>query len=322
MASVKHAWIRKYGEELGLKKWNDHKTKFGRTNEQLREQYGSEYVNALSKKKATFSKKHYIKKYGEELGLKKWNDVLHKKLKTQKDNFKNKLWKNGRTLEEYQERYGVVIGYKKWTERNRVQSYKVSKQRYIDEYGEELGSEICKSVKDNSSLKSFVDRYGEELGKIRYEENCKRCAITLPKMIELYGETDGIVRYKEWLQKCTDHSHLEQGYSKSSQSLFWDIYEKLSDSDKDKCNFAELNEESKFYQHLSDTIKLHRVDFKIGNKIIEFDSEYWHDIEQDKLRDDFLKSHNYTVLRVWYKDWVKDKQQIIDKCLNFINETT
>jgi hypothetical protein len=143
MASVKQAWIKKYGEELGLEKWNNHKMKFGRTKEQLREQYGTEYVNELSKKKATFSKEYYIKKYGEELGLEKWNNVLEKKIKTQKDNFKNKKWKNGRTLEEYQERYGVDDGYKKWTERNRVQSYKVSKQRYIDEFGND-GIEICR----------------------------------------------------------------------------------------------------------------------------------------------------------------------------------
>lgn len=322
MASVKQAWIKKYGETIGLEKWNTHKKNFGKTNEQLRKKYGDDYVKDLSKKKASFTPDHYIKKYGAEDGLEKWNKILSKKLKTQADNFKNKKWKSGRTLEEYQERYGVELGYTKWTERNRVQSYKVSKQRYIDDYGEELGSNICKRIKDNSSLQSFTDRYGEELGRVRYNENRKKCGITLPKMIELYGEVDGVIRYKEWIEKCTNHSHLERGYSTSSQSLFWDIYKLLSDVQRNICTFAELNEESKFYQHLPDTIKLHRVDFKVGNKIIEFDSEYWHDTEKDKLRDEFLQSHNYKVFRVWYRDWVKNKQKVIIKCINFINETT
>jgi len=322
MASVKAAWIKKFGEVEGLEMWNEHKKRFGRTNDQLKETHGEDYVKELNKKRATFSKSAYIKKHGLIYGTKKWELVLEKKLQTQKDNFKNKKWNNGRTLDEYQKRYGVEKGYTKWSERNRVQSYSVSKQRYIDEFGETVGSEMCKRIKDNSSLDSFISRYGKEDGLKRYEANCKACAITLPKMIKLYGETDGVVRYKEWLYKCTDHTHLQLGYSKSSQKLFWNIYELLTLETQKKCNFAELNEESKFYEHISNTIKLHKVDFKINNKIIEFDCDYWHDVEKDNLRDTFLKSHNYQILRVNYKDWTSNPQKTINKCIKYINEST
>lgn len=318
MASVKQAWINKYGEIDGLKKWNEHKKNFGKTKEQLREKHGDSYVEELSKKKASFTEEHYIRKYGKELGLIKWNEVLSKKLKTQKDNFKNKKWKNGRTLDEYQERYGVEVGYEKWSERNRIQSYKVSKQRYIDEYGEEEGERICREIKDNSSLSSFIKRYGPEIGRQRYDESCKKSGITLPKMIELYGEVNGKVKYKEWLYNCTKHLQDYNGVSKSSQELFWSIYESLENTEN--IYFHELNEEYRFYQHLSSSIKLHMVDFKCNDKIIEFDCDYWHNVENDRLRDSFLTSHGYKVLRVDYEDYIKNKKLIIEKCLNFLNE--
>lgn len=320
MASVKKAWIRKYGKEEGLRRWSEHKKNFGKTKEELREIHGDEYVEELSKKKATFTEDYYIDKYGEIEGKKRWNEVLNKKLKTQKENFKNKKWKNGRTLEEYQERYGVDVGYKKWSERNRVQSYKVSKQRYIDEYGEEFGSRICKDIKDNNSLKSFQERYGDEIGKKRYEENCKKCGITLDKMQNLYGKVDGERRYKEWIYRVTKHNENNIGVSKSSQELFWSLYEEIENKIDDDIYFAELNNEYPFYQHLDENIKLHKVDFKCGQKIIEFDCDYWHDEDNDRMRDEFLESKGYDILRVKYEDYIKDNKMILNKCMEFIYE--
>lgn len=291
-------YIDKYGESIGKKKWDE-----------------------LNKSRATFSEKHYVERYGNELGKKKWQEVLNKKLKTQKDNFKNKKWKNGRTLEEYQERYGVSEGYRRWEKRNKNHSYMVSLQRYIDEFGEIEGRQICKDIKNNSSIDKFIERYGEELGKIRYEENCKKCGITLEKMIDLYGEEDGKERYKNWLGGVTSFKN-NNGVSKSSQELFWLIYDRLDDNFKNLTYFHELNEEYKFYEHRVDTIKLHKVDFKLGNLIIEFDCEYWHDVEKDKLRDNFLTNHGYSVLRVRYKEYVKNKTEIVDKCIKYLTNET
>jgi very-short-patch-repair endonuclease len=137
-------------------------------------------------------------------------------------------------------------------------------------------------------------------------------------MIEKYGQVNGEIRYREWLYNSTKHLQNHNGVSKSSQELFWLIYESLDNTEN--IYFHELNEEYKFYQHLPDKIKLHRVDFKKEYKIIEFDCEYWHDEEKDKLRDDFLKSHNYQVLRVRYEDWVEDNQSVLNYCINFLKE--
>jgi len=72
----------------------------------------------------------------------------------------------------------------------------VSKQRYIDEYGK-AGEEICRKIKDNSSLDSFISRYGKIEGTKRYKINCKNVAITEEKMIDKYGEELGIKKYYE-----------------------------------------------------------------------------------------------------------------------------
>ena len=47
MASVKKAWIRKYGEKEGLKRWEKQKKKYGRTKKQLIESYGVEKYNEM-----------------------------------------------------------------------------------------------------------------------------------------------------------------------------------------------------------------------------------------------------------------------------------
>ena len=288
------SYIKKYGEADGKSKWMK-----------------------LCKSKGSFSQQHFIDKYGKLKGEVKWKEVLSKKLKTQKENFIDKKWKNGRTLDEYQSRYGIADGYRRWEIRNKNQSYKVSLQRYIDEFGEVDGPIICKDIKNNTSIDKFIERYGEELGKLRYNENCKKCGITLHKMIELYGENTGKERYKNWLDAITPSTN-NIGVSKSSQELFWLIYERLDDVLKTSTYFHELNEEYKFYEHRPDTIKLHKVDFKLGRYIIEFDCDYWHNIENDKMRDVFLIKSGYSVLRVRYEDYIKNKIEMVDKCIKFL----
>ena len=60
-------------------------------------------------------------KYGEELGKIKWEERLNKKCNTIKKNkLAGKKYKNGRTLFEYQIKYGINRGYIKWNKRNNL----------------------------------------------------------------------------------------------------------------------------------------------------------------------------------------------------------
>lgn len=327
MASVKQAWIRKYGEEVGLQMWEERKKQSrGNTKEKLREKYGDEYVKELSRKKNTFSLEGCINKYGEIEGPKKWEARLKRKQETQKEHFKGKKWNNGRTLEEYQKRYGVKEGYDRWKKRNNHHSYMISLQRYLDEYGEQ-GYEMIAKLKSTVSLDSTVSRLGEIEGIKRYEEYIKTCklsskrsidywlkhhdgdselakaslrafqSVTLEKLVERYGEVVGKKRYLSWIEKCTSHPGA---YSKVSQALFWQLYKELGLSEH-YTKFHELNKEETFYRDN----KIIKVDFKYKNKIIEFNGDYWH--ANPKLyseSDTLFKSRKASSI------WEKDRERI------------
>jgi very-short-patch-repair endonuclease len=331
MASVKQAWINKYGLEEGLRMWEEHKKKFGRTKEQLIDIYGLNYYNNLKQKKNTYGLRASIDKYGEIEGLKRWNEIKSKKLNTQKENYNKKVLSdssykqvNGNSLEYYQNKYGVKEGMGRFLKRKRDQKYKVSKQRYIDEYGEELGNQICKKIKDNSSLQSFILRYGDIEGKLKYEENCKKCAITLDKMILKYGEELGSKKYYEWYLKISSVTNTK-GYSKISQELFWSIYNNLLEEQRKYCKFYELNEEEKFYFWQDKKCFLYRVDFKYKNLIIEFNGRYWHKIkfdltDKDMLRKANLESIGYKVIVITDDEYEKNKELIVTNILNEIKQ--
>lgn len=324
MASVKKAWIKKYGEEEGLRRWENQKKKSGKTKEELIEKHGEDWYNKMIEKKKTFSLESCVKKYGDELGKIKWKERLDKKLKTQKENFKNKKWNNGLSLEEYQKRYGIEDGYNRWKKRYKAHSYKVSKQRYIDEFGEEMGTEICRNIKDNSSLGYYIEKYGEKLGVERYEETNKKKAITEEKMIEKYGDEIGKEKYKEWLLAITQTSSklFNKGYSKISQKIFWEVYKHLPVKLKNKCYFAELNKEYQFFINHENNYpnKIIMPDFKCGTAIIEFDCKYWHDENLDSQRDIILENKGYKILRVNDIEYENDIEIIVKKCKEFINE--
>lgn len=116
------------------------------------------------------------------------------------------------------------------------------------------------------------------------------------------------------------------GVSKASQLLFWQIYDKLISADK--CHFHELNEEMSINIDKTQSKKPHsnkhkyKIDFVLSNKIIEFDGDYWHKKtkHKDAIKDEYLKSLGYEVLRVKEQEYKKDKESIISKCLNFLNQ--
>jgi hypothetical protein len=56
------------------------------------------------------------------------------------------------------------------------------------------------------------------------------------------------------------------------------------------------------------------------NKNIEFDGEHIHkNKESDEIRDSFLKTKGYEVLRINSQDYFKNKNEIINRCLYFLN---
>lgn len=267
-------FIEKYGKTEGSKKWAEYKVK----------------------SKTPWGLDACVEKYGKIEGPKKWEERLNKKIKTMSDRKKIKPYRNGRTLEEYQNRYGIEEGFKKWRKRNIRQSYRFSKDYYIDMYGNIEGNNrwlnYCKNM-NKTSLSSFIERYGSELGEAKYNDYVNK------------------IRYSE-------HNRY---YSKISQELFWKLYNKI-ETNRDMIKFAELNGEQFFYPN-KEWRKVFPVDFKLGNKIIEFDGDYWHNNEKTKVLDgrktEYLTNKGYQVLRILESEYRANSGLVIEKCLSFIN---
>jgi hypothetical protein len=115
-------------------------------------------------------------------------------------------------------------------------------------------------------------------------------------------------------------SNYNKGYSQISQKLFWLIYNLLPEYKKSKCFFKELNNE----WFINDGINFYFCDFKIENKIIEYDGMYWHNnfYEKDEIRNNTYKKMGFKVLILNENDFSEKNinTEAISKCLKFIND--
>lgn len=332
-SSSLESFKERFGNEIGVMKFEEKIkkstvdlnyciNKFGEVNGKL------EY-NKISIKKRSIGKQIMIDKYGEELGNKKWTEYL-KNWKTSIQKRKQiGQWKNGLTLEEFIIRYGEEDGTKMWTKRKDHLLYINSLQYYKDVYGEDVGNEkwnqYCKK-RDYASLNYFIKTYGENEGRLKYLERCKMISYysSLEYYILKYGEEEGKKRKENAVMKgFLNHKFKLTRYSKISQELFWSIYDQLNDDQKSQCFFAELNKEHMFFMH-KNNITVFMVDFKIKNKIIEFNGDYWHSLEnvkqRDKLKYDFLIQKGYEQITILESEYLKNKSQTIKKILKFINQ--
>lgn len=285
---------------------------------------GTKRYKAYVKKCGIWGLDACIKKYGEIDGPKKWNERLTKKINTQNERKKIQPYRNGRTLLEYQNRYGTEDGYNRWLKRNKNQSYRFSEKYYIDTYGENEGSKLWYKYKQQmskTSLQSFIDRYGDENGKHRYTIFTDKLSESNSEIynIKKYGDELGKKRYRDIIISRTKAS--PHRYSKISQELFWNIYDKVKNNEN--CYFGELNSEYIFFVW-EEWASIISVDFKYKNKIIEFDGDFWHSSEKQKsldiLRDSYLVNKNYKILRIKESDYKNNKLNILNKCLVFLNE--
>lgn len=191
------------------------------------------------------------------------------------------------------------------------QNLKNSKQTKLEKYGDEnyCNPKKCKQTK--------LEKYGNENwnNRKKYRNTC----------LEKYGVSNVLFLYK--------------GHSKSSQKLFWDIYNKLPQELQKKTYFAELNKE--FDNH-----KKYFYDFVISNiKIcIEYNGEKFHPnpnmsteewniwstpYENNKMNADekwkydqtklnILRKRGYKDLEIWESKFLKNPKVVLKDCLDFI----
>lgn len=133
------------------------------------------------------------------------------------------------------------------------------------------------------------------------------------------------------------------GFSKISQKLFWKIYNQLPKELQEKTYFGE-NKENGGEFGKKDKIRGYKYDFVISNiKIcIEYNGEKfhpnptmteeewnsWSPLYSEKTADEIyvenqyklniLRNEGFLVLEVWHFDFLKNQNEVIQKCLQFI----
>jgi len=182
--------------------------------------------------------------------------------------------------------------------------YPTSKQYYIEKYN-------CSDKEAEKMLKKFQTKFSKEI------------------CIQKYGEINGIKKWKE-RQKKWLKSYKKSNFSKISQVLFWELYHNLSDKENvffatnNKGEKSDNNQNFEFRLNLNESYILPDFFIKNKNKIIEFDGTYYHrntsenkkrEIERDKN----IIDSGFVVFHVSEKDFKNNKEDVINNCLNFIN---
>lgn len=185
--------------------------------------------------------------------------------------------------------------------------------------------------KDTTKLSYWLEKTNgnvEEAEKLLAQ---RQATFSLDKCIAKYGNEKG---HEIWLnrQEKWQKNYKKSNFSKVSQELFWQIFEKL-DSSK-HIFFAELGEnKEKDLSGINHELKLKLekvilpdfIDVK-KRKIIEFDGTYWHgkvghgNKEREAERDTILFNNKYEVLHINELDYKNDKNGTIEKCLIFLKQ--
>jgi len=190
--------------------------------------------------------------------------------------------------------------------------------------------------------------FTEEEAKIKVKE--RQSTFSKEKCIEKFGEIEGMKRWQErqnkW-QKKLNNKPIEEierinrskmgikSFSKISQSLFWWLNELLKNKYKliyfaeNKNNEKNIFKNSEYMIHtINNTNRF--LDFYIPeiNKCIEFDGDYWHDIntvgnvERDRIREEeVIETLNCKIFHVKERDYRENSIKVINECMEFLNET-
>lgn len=226
------------------------------------------------------------------------------------------------------------------SEEKRKQSSHFSLEFYKKRYPDKTETEYKEMVSEN--VKVFLkDRLtwtqNEYWTKLGYSEDeaisivANKQKRDLEFFINKYGEEKGIEKWNLKISRWSNNFKISN-YSKVSQILFAELYKNI----KTKYNeiyFATLNnneikdigKNNEYRLRLLNRIILPDFFIKDSNKIIEFDGVYYHrntpeNNKREKERDEAIKIAGYKVFHVNEMKYYKNKDLVIQECLDFIEK--
>lgn len=241
----------------------------------------------------------------------------------------------------------------KTTEEERKQRSPFSKEFYkkdglteqeIEKRLSEFREEATKNISYNTRIDYYLDKgYSEDEAKEMLKE--RQRTFTLEKCIQKYGKEKGekifTERQKRWQKSLYENGNLKFGFSKISQELFYEIMKSYKYEGMKDVYFATKNEEIKIKRTDKGGIWIYDFTDKKRKKIIEYNGDEYHANpkmfeandrphpfrkgntakqiwKKDKMKIDVAKNEGYDVLVIWDSEYRKNKQETIDKCVNFL----
>jgi len=298
-------------------------------------EYKEKYPNAIlySGKKTGFSLEKAIEKYGEIEGNKVWENYTDKH--RYKNSYEGKKNKYGWTKDQYN-KYNLKRAV---TLDNLIIKYGIDEgTKRFNEYCEKQKYAGCK-------LEYFIEKYGEIEGTKIYKDLNKRKALTRDNFILKYGDILGSQKYIDYLNHHSASSSTLNNVSLISQK-FCENIDKLLDI---SYNTYYHNKNNEYVAYLYKIKRPAFLDFysMSTNKAIEFYGDYWHanpaiyqensiikfprDIvktaceiwKYDRERiEEIYNEHKIRTLIVWERDYIKESEIVIKRCLEFITNDT
>ncbi len=251
----------------------------------------------------------FIDKYGTELGKIKYNESCSVKIEH---------WlAKGYSLDEAKNKISEIQS--KNSHKQTYLSIREKSHRCIEHwiklgYSEEESKQIIKNYQTTFSKEICIAKHGKEKG------------------LEIFRK-----RQEKWQLTLHKNHKLHCGYSQISQELFNELYKHTNN----EVYYGSLNREYTIYN--DENKHVYAFDFTdlTNRKIIEFQGDIYHGNpklfnENDKpspwnnltakelwKKDDYKKqiaiTNNFDVMQIWEYDFRNNKEEVIKKCLNFLN---
>ena len=296
-----------------------HLKSHGLTSEEYKKEYPGEplYSENDSKKTKINSGKH--------MKTEKYKKMFSEKIKGDKNpNHKSKttfekrqsgspfsnFFKNYSTTEEKNNFIKIVCDKK---------SYPVRLDYWLDKgYSEDDAKEKLKKRQSTFTLDICIEKYGEEKGK------------------EIYDN-----RQQRWQKSLLENGNLKCGFSKISQTLFYELLHYYDFEDMKKIYFATKNQEYFICKGKGEFYQYDFVDLK-NKKIIEYNGDQYHanpklyeandyphpfrkkltskEIwEKDEKKKNVANENGFEILTIWDSEYRRYKKETIERCKNYLN---
>lgn len=186
----------------------------------------------------------------------------------------------------------------------------------------------------------------EEAQKLLKE---RQATFTLEKCIQKYGITEGTKifnnRNSNWsfeieeMYKNGEFTRFcKNNWSSVEQDFVASLVNKLNISNDEY--YSSVNGKQ-FFRNFKEVGKTFSYDFRYGNKIIEFNGDYWHcnpnlydadffnkslgcvakeKWKFDEYKNSLIEKEGYKVLTIWESEWYKRPNETLKKCIDFLHD--